>query len=202
VGKKFTQKLLIVFVVIVIFSIGLFLMDWMKNGGTNSAYQHDQDIVRMNDLTKIGQYLEEYKQIKGYYPFSHANEPVRNYVIIGSPEQRKSIDLSSDKGHKETGLADFQSELETVLKKKIDIPFDPQKIATNKPNAYVYRTNKNEFYLTIHLHNSFSFSNKVADNYNQLTISNLSDPTSKVYTLNDLLTNQDFIKSSTEKFYR
>jgi hypothetical protein len=53
----------------------------MNKMGTNAEYQHDADIVRLNDVKLFGRYLQKYYKIKGCYPLQGVSElPVYVYV--------------------------------------------------------------------------------------------------------------------------
>lgn len=62
------KKLIIISLITISISVVVFSIIWVQNGGTDKRYQHDVDIVRLNHLTELATYIEEYQDKTGEYP--------------------------------------------------------------------------------------------------------------------------------------
>ena len=100
---------------------------------------------RMDDVFLIAGLLEEYKAIAGHYPFYDPTPAEEGYVKTGtlvtlaSPEAEKQLKerpnpfgISATRAY----ACHLNKELAAILKRKIHLPVDPQKVAMYAPNAY------------------------------------------------------------------
>ena len=170
------------------------LLDFFKSG-TSEALQHDFDIVRLNDLVQLSGYIEQYKQITGKYPFQGQTE-LPHYVHIATKEQEKYAENGPPYSHKRSSAKSFVNELMTKLGSDIEIPFDLQRVPVNKPNFYIYMIKDDIYYLAVHVHNDYSFANKIGDYYNKVEVTNYPGPNRKgTWLRSELLAHDPYIKA-------
>lgn len=170
-------------------------------GGTSKRYQHDMDIARLNDLKVLGGLIEEYHQKKGKYPLQ-GNFELPNYVFIATKDQMKYIRGGPSHPIAKTPVLNLIKELEKGLVRKIQMPFDPQKIPTNKPAFYLYMIHGKTYYLSVHLHNQYAFTRKIGPFYNKLEVSNQPYPPNRIWGYQDLMKDAVFIKATTRKMFK
>lgn len=172
-----------------------------SEGGTSKRYQHDMDIVRLNDLKVIGAWIEEYKRKLGHYPLQGLSSKA-NYVLIATREQQQYIRGGPPQVHITTNVRDFIAVLEKGLGRKIELPFEPQRRAVNKPAFYIYMIQGQTYYLAVHLHNEYSFTRKVADFYYKAEIGNEPYIQKKIWSYKALMNNPDYKKAVSRKMYK
>jgi len=156
--------------------------------GTSSTYQHDMDIVRLQDAKEIASLIETYRQRNGHYPLVGKSKQI-NYVYIATPEQEKQIKGTPPYPHVVTPVCEFQEILSKGLKREVKLPFDPQRRGVNKPNFYIYMVVGDDYYLAVHLHENFTFTRKIADYYNKFEVSSAPAPYSHIYSYASILKN-------------
>ena len=140
--------------------------------GTSESLQHDLDISRLQDLKVLSGHIEKYQEVTGQYPFEGAVN-IPNYTLIATREQQKYAVGGPEYDHKKTPAIDFVSELQAKLG-DIEVPFDLQRVPINKPNFYIYSIVDDVYFLAVHVHNDFSFANKISDNYYKVEVTNRS----------------------------
>ena len=105
--------------------------------GTSSEYQHDADIVRLNDLEVLWNLVIEYKKKNGKFPLEgESSKP--HYVEIATKEQQRVLKGQPPFPIAKTSAKDFQSLLRKELGEGIELPFDPQRVGDSKPALYIY----------------------------------------------------------------
>jgi hypothetical protein len=171
---------------------GIVFYQFAQSGFTSESYQHDADIVRLKDIKVFGDYIREFHQKTRKYPLEGKSDQP-NYVHLATEEQQQQIRGSPDSTHVVTSLSEFLEELETGLGRKITIPFDPQRVAVNKPNFYIYMIRGKIYYFAVHLHQAFPFARKIAPHYYKLEISNQPNPTNQIWEYDALTQNGEFI---------
>ena len=170
------------------------ISDFFKSG-TSENLQHDFDIVRLNDLALLSGYIEKYKEITGKYPFQDQTE-LPHYVLIATKEQEQYAKGGPPYSHKKSSAQSLAKELISKLGSEIEIPFDLQRVPTNKPNFYIYMIRGNVYYLAVHVHQDFSFAQKVADYYNKVEVTNYNGQKRKGTCLrSELLENEAYKKA-------
>lgn len=169
---------------------------YMKIGGASESYQHDADIVRLGDLKSLGEQIEEFYTRTGRYPLQGKSD-LPNYVHIGTPEQERYIEGGPPYPHVVTPADEFRQEMVSGLGEGASIPFDPQKVPVNKPNFYIYAIDGGTYNLAVHLHNPYPFARKIGEHYYKLEISNSANPSLKIWTLEALVDNEEFIAAVT-----
>lgn len=182
---------------LVIFLSCLFIIGCVSGGadtrgsGTSESLQHDYDISRLEDLVKLSGHVEEYKKITGSYPYE-GDVSIPHYVLIATDEQQKYIKGGPPYEHKSTSARDFVAELRSVLG-EIEVPFDLQRVPTNKPNFYIYNVVEDTYFVAVHVHNDFSFANKVGDFYHKVEVTNQSGNNRKgTWFRSELLAHPEF----------
>ena len=173
----------------------------MESMGTTSEYQHDADIVRLKHLKYLGALIEEFKEANGHYPLQSVS-PNQNYVHIASHRQLEHVPAGPPHEHTKTDIEKFTEILETGLRRKIDLPFDPQLVPVNKPNFYMYMIQGNRYFLAVHVHDGEGIGNKLGPHYYKAEISNIAIPERNVFTYDELLVNQAFLMRINENFMR
>ncbi len=167
----------------------------MAKSGTSGALQHDLDIARLKDVATLAGLIEEYKEIKGKYPFE-GDVAVPHYVHIATEQQQKYAKAGPPYDHKKTSALDFIKELQSALGTNIEIPFDLQKVPTNKPNFYIYLIKESTYFIAVHTHQDYAFANKVAAYYNKVEITNNKDAVRRgIWLRDELLKNQEYINA-------
>jgi len=141
-----------------------------RGSRTSESLQHDYDISRLEDLVKLSGHVEEYKKVTGSYPYE-GDVSIPHYVLIATKEQQKYIKGGPPYEHKSTPARDFVAELQAVLG-DIEVPFDLQRVPTNKPNFYIYNVVEDTYFVAVHVHNDFSFANKVGEFYHKVEVTN------------------------------
>jgi hypothetical protein len=178
------------FLVLVISSVGC--------GKMEDRYQYDMDIIRLNDLKVLGYLVEEYHEKKGHYPFEKQyKDPL--YIHITTKGQREYAKQRPPYAHILLDVKELITEIESGIGRKVDLPFDPQKVPVSKPNFYIYKMHKGYYYFAVHLYNEFSFARKVGPHYHKVEISNFSEPSQAIWKFKDLMQSRDFIKASNKK---
>jgi len=138
--------------------------------GTSESLQHDLDISRLEDLKVLSGHIEKYRELTGKYPFEGAVN-IPNYTLIATREQQKYAVGGPDYNHRKTPAIDFVTELQDKLG-DIEVPFDLQRVPVNKPNFYIYSIVDDVYFLAVHVHNDFSFANKISDHYYKVEVTN------------------------------
>ncbi len=163
------------------------------------SYQHDMDIVRLNDIKEIGGYIEEYKEKTGNYPLmGKVDVPV--YANIATKEQQELIKQAKSPPyeHSIVHVNDFIAELEKGLGRKITMPFDLQRMPNGRQNFYTYMVVDTTYYLAVHLYNAYPFTQKINDNWYKLEISNKPDASIPTWNYQGLMQNKQFSKAIAE----
>jgi len=139
-----------------------------------------------------GGYIEQYKELTGTYPFQkETNLP--HYIFIATKDQEQYTKNGPPYKHKRTAASDFVDELKSTLGDDIQIPFDLQRVPTNKPNFYMYLVRDEHYYLAVHLHQNFPFANKIGNYYYKVEISSNKNAGSKgTWLRNKLLAHPPF----------
>lgn len=169
--------------------------------GTSIAMQQDFDVARMRDIETLGKHIEKYKEVVGIYPLQGQTE-LPNYVHIATKEQTEQIHGKPPYEHVVTSVSTFIDELEHVLGPDIEIPFDPQRVAVNKPNFYIYLIVDDTYFLAVHLFESYPFANPVSDHYHKLEISNAVVDRRGVWLLSELLSSEAFVAAKNRELHK
>ena len=159
---------------------------------TSRQMQHDFDIAKLTDLAYLSEILEAYHSFAGEYPFA-GDAPVPTYVYIATREQREDIPDGPPYEHRVRDVRELIGELERVLSRSIEIPFDPQRVPDSKPNHYVYRIDGDIYYLGIHLHEAFTFARRVDQCYYKVEITNDRNPPDGAWNPVDLMGSRDYV---------
>lgn len=173
-------------------------IDFMRYGlpeltGVERELQDNCDIIRLKHLEYYGKLIEEYKEKTGHYPFQN-NVGGQTYAFIYNNKQKKYARDTNPEIHTQLPPKTFINELEKGLGRKIDQMYDPQYAPTSRPVFYIYMIQGDTFYFAVHLSKYYSFSKRVDDHYYKVEISNVSEPSYKIWSLNDLLANPKFIE--------
>jgi len=155
---------------------------------TSESLQHDLDLARLHDLITLSGYVEDYKAAVGRYPFEGDSE-LPNYVTVATEAQQKYTQSKLPFEHKKTSAKEFVTELQSKLG-NIEVPFDLQRVPVNKPNFYIYMVVDDVYFLAVHLHNGYSFTNNISKFYNKVEVTNNPDAVrSGVWLRSELIDN-------------
>lgn len=191
--KSIAKLALLVFAAFPVYSNAEFL-DFLSSG-TSENLQHDFDIARLNDLEILSGYIEQYREITGKYPFQ-GEVDYPHYVYIATQEQQQYAQGGPPYRHKITQTSDLIRELTTTLGTEISVPFDPQRVPVNKPNFYIYMVVDDVYFLAVHVHNNFSFTQRVTDYYYKVEVTNNSQGNRPGTWLRaELLSDPDYIEA-------
>ena len=170
------------------------IFDFFESG-TSENLQHDFDIARLNDLALLSGHIEKYKEVTGKYPFQDQTE-LPHYVHIATKEQEQYAKGGPPYSHKKSSAQSLVKELTSKLGAETEIPFDLQRVPTNKPNFYIYMIRGDVYYLAVHVHQDFSFAQKVADYYNKVEVTNYQGQKRKgTWLRGELLSNDAYKKA-------
>lgn len=167
--------------------------------GTSTDFQHDADIVRLKHLKYLGGIIEEYRDKTGEYPLVD-NSVIQNYVFIASSQQQKYVQGGPSFEHKKTDMESFKKILEKGLGRKIALPFDPQLVAVNKPNFYIYMAHEKRYFLGVHLFDGEVIGRKLGPYYYKVEISNIAIPAQKVFSYDGLMKDREFSRRIKAKY--
>lgn len=169
---------------IVVFILCVVVYACYQMGETN--YQRDTSAKKINDVHKIAQLLEEYKEQAGHYPFydpkpakeGHVKVPVM--VIIGMPSAEESLSERPNPFSISVGRYFSRHlivELSKVLKRKVILPVDPQNVPTTSPNAYFafFMPNQDEYVVLCFSYDPVEYSTEVIPHVNIYALSSAPD---------------------------
>ncbi len=120
----------------------------------DTGYQAAMDPIRIRDGEAIAALVFEYEEKTGILPFEKEAAGAPFMVVIGHSLEDEDFYAKQDvlsRGAMFANSKDFESELERVLKRKIYLPKDPQKVASFAPNVYVYFLSDTQFSVAVHL---------------------------------------------------
>ena len=120
----------------------------------DTGYQKAADVVRKKHAKEIRDLVMEYVDKSGHLPFEEESKGQRFMVLIGH-SSRAEEDFAKeevlDKGATFTNADALEAELTKVLGREIQLPRDPQKVATYAPNVYIYFLSGEQFSVVVHL---------------------------------------------------
>jgi len=109
--------------------------------------------------------------------------------VKGLQAQQKYTQSKLPFEHKKTSAKEFVTELQSKLG-NIEVPFDLQRVPVNKPNFYIYMVVDDVYFLAVHLHNGYSFTNNISKFYNKVEVTNNPDAVrSGVWLRSELIDN-------------
>ena len=176
-------------------------------------YQYDADIVRLNHLQYYVTLIEEHKEKTWKYPLEDKTKTTEHtawltdeqkkqistlpvYVTIANKlqeEEAKRYTNAIPFSHKNSIDKEFFKELEEGLEKSINEYYDPQKVASWRPNFYVYVVDKDgNYYFAIHTYKKYPFGISLGENYHKIEVSN--NKSSQSILANKLFQDEAFLK--------
>ena len=87
------------------------------------------------------------------------------------------------------------------MNKEVNEYYDPQYAPDYKPNFYVYLINGDTYYLAVHVHQPFSFAEKITEHYYKIELSNNPNQVNRAISPQQLLNSAEF-KAELEKNMR
>lgn len=173
----------------------------MFTKGTSSEYQHDADIVRLNDLEALWNLVTEYKGKTGKFPLEGVSDKP-HYVEIATKEQKEALNGQPPYPIVKTSAKNFQELLKKELGDGVDLPFDPQRVGDSKPALYLYMIRGDRFVLAIHVHEEYPFSKPVGRYYHKVEVSNQAYLPQSIYDGSLLFPSEDFKKSKNREMHK
>lgn len=172
-----------------------------KTNGGEAFYQHDMDIARLRDLRSLGGMIERYRSRNGAYPLQDGST-IPTIVYIATREQRGSIQGAPPYTHKVVAVRQFIQALREGLGDPVELPFDPQRVAVNRPNFYEYMVVGDTYFLAVHTHEAFGFARKVSAHYCKVEVSNKPIPSRKVWEYRTLMDDECFVAAASRRPHR
>lgn len=163
------------------------------SGSAEDDYQSDADIIRLQHFNYYIDLINQYYIEKNEYPFSSQFDAPA-YVFIATEKQASYIKDNNPDKHYTIDDSIFFLELEKVLNKEINEKYDPQKVPNGRPNFYIYMIDGYDYFFAVHLANGNTFTKQIGKKYFKIEASNLSSEKYKLYTFQQLLNNNEFIK--------
>jgi uncharacterized protein YneF (UPF0154 family) len=129
----------------------------------DEKYQNAQDPIRLKQINQIADVIFDYDKKIGHPPLS---DLVKQYeksfmVLIGRSEMEEDRFANIEalnKGAMYMDSSKFEEILSQGLKETVNLPRDPQKVATYAPNVYIYYVNEEQFCVVAHLYNDSEIS--------------------------------------------
>ena len=108
-----------------------------------ASYQRSATAKRVNDVHKIAELLEAYREKTGRLPLDEAIPSGGALtVIVGDPQIERELQPHGNPLGAEAptlASADMLAALRAELGPALTLPVDPQKVSTGPPNAYYVR---------------------------------------------------------------
>lgn len=157
-------------------------------------YQSDADIARAHHFNYYIQLLEEYKTKKGYYPFQNQNKGILNTLGVSIMTQEQ--ENHSGKSYFGISKQAFFQELSSVLGRNIEEKYDPQRISTGCPTAYMYfvdnSNNSIQFMAFLRHPNDLTHKYGNIKNCYSLVYSNIQDEKKQFFSYETIQKNNQF----------
>jgi hypothetical protein len=133
------------------------------------AFQAGADIIRLRHLKYYGQLLEEFRRKTDRCPLGGRRDyPI--YVHVGHEGQSPGPDNRPAYRHEVVSMADFVLAIEQGLGRAIEEHYDPQYVAMDRPNFYVYTVARDVCFFAVHVSRAFPFAKEVAPGYFKIEI--------------------------------
>ena len=185
------KRVLIVSIVALVLAGGYGSYRYIVRG--EESFQRNADILRARHLKYYAELIEEYKGRTGSYPLMEgADVPV--YVFIatrrqlpeGHPEQTLPFE------HRIGSLKRFFEILELGLQREVPEYYDPQIVASGRPNFYMYVADRGTYFLAVHFSNEMPFTKKLGENYYKVDVSNNPTEANQARSPSDLIARREF----------
>ena len=118
---------------------------------SESAFQKDADVIRLEHLVYWTGLIEEYHEKVGRYPFQDKlveggeiglvriiTRAQSEYLKKGGKNYVKALDFNTPNRFLEPTVGEFIAEVENKLRRRIDEKYDIQKVPTRSPIGYYY----------------------------------------------------------------
>src|SRR4030095_7254633 len=129
------------------------------------GYQRDMDRVRIKNVDYVSFLILEYFQKTGNLPLADRlhGKPIQVYF----PDSRADLVLLEDAAKRVVMLptGDLKAALEKGLSRTINLPSDPQSVATYAPNLYVYHVDPTRACVIGHLYGEAPYAVKTGTYY-------------------------------------
>ena len=105
-------------------------------------YQKAQDPIRIQHAHSIACLVEEFYGKVGYYPLSKGKYPLPAYVVMKQGKKYPPPAIP---------VKELELEMSQVLGRKIQLPYDPQRVDAWGYRLYQYQTNGKDYFVSVHL---------------------------------------------------
>ena len=136
-----------------------------------AKYQADMDRVRISHIDYLATLLTEYESKSGKYPLQSEINSQEILVYVTHRElptwltdQAKQLPVEQ-----RSNLA-LEQDIEKVLQRDIQMPSDPQNVATYAPNVYIYQVSESRACVAGHLYSSTPNTRNVQNRYHKYEI--------------------------------
>jgi hypothetical protein len=129
-------------------------------------YQEMADRKRVEHIDYIARLIRQFHSDTGDYPLESklSDGPIEVFITDREVPSRY-YDASARAGIELYPVEELAAELERVLWKGIELPSDPQKVATFAPNFYIYHVDESQACVAGHLYAPREGARRVRDWY-------------------------------------
>jgi hypothetical protein len=124
---------------------------------------------------------------------------IPTYIFVASPQQTDDIQGGPPYAHKIVDFKYLVTEFENVLGHDINEYYDPQYEPDSKPNFYIYMVDGDTYNFAVQTHQTYSFSNPVAQGYNKVEITNNTNGAAHLVKPGVLFTSDAFKAALSQK---
>jgi hypothetical protein len=139
--------------------------------GMESSYQASTDLIRIKHIDTIVGLITEYQSKAGEFPFQSKITKDGVQVLVthrripaAINNQTKTLPINSYSNQI------FQEELSRVLERAVQLPSDPQKVATFAPNFYIYFVSRSQACVAGHLYTATADTFNVQNQYHKYQV--------------------------------
>jgi len=139
--------------------------------GMESSYQASMDPIRVKHVNSIVSLITEYQSKTGDFPFQSKITKEGVQVLVTHRkiparinDQIKALPVDSYSSQS------FSDELARVLGRTIQLPSDPQKVATFAPNFYIYYVTSAQVCVAGHLYSATENTFNVQNQYHKYQV--------------------------------
>ena len=128
----------------------------------DALFQADADTRRLVHLKYYAELIEAYHAKTGRYPLQGRSSRGLN-VFVSNPDQRAQMERWTARGNPDnpTDTAPFKdliAELAKGLEREVPEYYDPQRIATDRPNFYIYLVTGDAYFFAVHVSEPYPFA--------------------------------------------
>jgi len=128
----------------------------------DALFQADANTRRLVHLKYYAELIEAYHAKTGRYPLQGRSSRRLN-VFVSNPDQREQMERWTARGDPDNPsdrapFKDLIDELSRGLDRKIPEYYDPQRVATDRPNFYIYLVTGDAYFFAVHVSEPYPFA--------------------------------------------